>query len=328
MPTRTLYRLALLLFVASPSQARQWVDDSGKFSLEAEFVRLEGDEAILEKSDGSTIRIDLKKLRLDDRCWVVDHTMGKRYADYVRTIAERKRQRRADVDGAISALKIGQEKLREIIRNPSPYVRRIQDGDPSAPWQFPPGRSGLPEWLGKRKVASREMTAMIRDWARQGLAAIPSAIEREQAQLATIDESTCHTTIVPCAPRAANTSGPQLLEEGSQAYYDALERWRSGPPADSCGLKLGVIGQFWNGATYRVVQVIGPSEIHVELLHAEFDPMRFVVRDLSAAGFAEQQPIELSGLFEVTGTETYATVIGGSATIFVVKPIRIPGLAY
>jgi WD40 repeat protein len=63
--------LALLLsgfcFIAYADDLRTWTDKTGKFKVEAKFVGIENGKAILEKPDGTQVRIDLDKLSLGDR---------------------------------------------------------------------------------------------------------------------------------------------------------------------------------------------------------------------------------------------------------------------
>jgi len=310
-------------------QAREWMDVTGKHSVEAELVRIDGDEALLKKHDGSEVQIPLRKLRFEDHCWAVEHEQGKRYADYLRTIEERKRAKVDEISLAIEELKKGQKELRAITRSPTSQIRRLQNGETDPPWELPKGvasPSELPEWPGRRKTGAREMIASIRDWAKRMSAEIPTILEQEEARLAATKEGTCHTVLVPAGPGRVQTGGARFIEEGSQDFYVAMDRWARMPPAHSSNLSVGLIGHFWTGAAYRILQVVGPDELHVELSHQDFSPMRFAVRGLPTGGLAEQRGIALSGLFEVTGTQTYATVTGGSKTIFVVEPIRIPGL--
>ncbi len=49
-------------FVSSSAIAETWVDRSGTFRIEAEFVGVQGKEVALKKSDGSTIRVPIAKL--------------------------------------------------------------------------------------------------------------------------------------------------------------------------------------------------------------------------------------------------------------------------
>ena len=48
---------------------RTWTDRSGKFSVEAKFVRIDGSFVILERRDGKTIKVPLDKLSKEDADW-------------------------------------------------------------------------------------------------------------------------------------------------------------------------------------------------------------------------------------------------------------------
>lgn len=54
---------------AAPPQAqmRTWTDRSGKFSIEAELVKISGDKVLLRKSDGSTLAVAIEALSADDQ---------------------------------------------------------------------------------------------------------------------------------------------------------------------------------------------------------------------------------------------------------------------
>ncbi len=57
----------LCLLPTLASGARIWRDVTGKYSIEAEFVAIEGDVVQLERSDGKVISVPLSKLRPSDR---------------------------------------------------------------------------------------------------------------------------------------------------------------------------------------------------------------------------------------------------------------------
>jgi len=65
--------LLLALFttlVASASQAREWVDATGKFRIEAELVAVRGDKVILEKQDGSLATVPIARLSDKDQTFL------------------------------------------------------------------------------------------------------------------------------------------------------------------------------------------------------------------------------------------------------------------
>src|SRR5687768_5434091 len=49
------------------AEERTWSDKSGKFSVMAEFVRIDGDRAVLRRSDGKEIKVPIEKLSEDDQ---------------------------------------------------------------------------------------------------------------------------------------------------------------------------------------------------------------------------------------------------------------------
>jgi SLA1 Homology Domain 1 (SHD1) protein len=59
--------LGLLLLVASPVAARKWTDDTGKFSVEAELVEVNGDQVVLKKTGGKEITLPVARLSEIDR---------------------------------------------------------------------------------------------------------------------------------------------------------------------------------------------------------------------------------------------------------------------
>ena len=76
--TPLAYRIVsvILLSLVGPggvraAEVRTWTDGSGSFSVEAQFVRLEGAKVVLEREDGKTVRIDLVKLSAADQHYVM-----------------------------------------------------------------------------------------------------------------------------------------------------------------------------------------------------------------------------------------------------------------
>jgi len=61
---------------AETATTRTWTDVSGKFSREAEFVKLEDGKVVLRAAGGKETSIPLEKLSAKDREWVRDHTAG------------------------------------------------------------------------------------------------------------------------------------------------------------------------------------------------------------------------------------------------------------
>ena len=64
--------LVLFLFAAAvaPASARKWTDKTGKFSVEAEFVKLADGKVTLRKTDGRVIAVPVEKLSEADRAVV------------------------------------------------------------------------------------------------------------------------------------------------------------------------------------------------------------------------------------------------------------------
>jgi hypothetical protein len=67
---KRLSRICLTLLCclgATAAYARTWRDVTGKYSIEAEFVGIEGDVVQLKRTDGKVISVPLSKLRVSDR---------------------------------------------------------------------------------------------------------------------------------------------------------------------------------------------------------------------------------------------------------------------
>lgn len=63
----TLLAVFLCLTFLAADDLRTWSDTTGKYTLEARFIGIEGGKVILEKEDGSRIQIELSKLKPEDR---------------------------------------------------------------------------------------------------------------------------------------------------------------------------------------------------------------------------------------------------------------------
>lgn len=59
-----------LVQIAFGQDARTWKDASGKFEIKATFVRVDGENVILKKTDGATIKVPLEKLSPVDQGYV------------------------------------------------------------------------------------------------------------------------------------------------------------------------------------------------------------------------------------------------------------------
>ena len=68
MRLRTLSVLVagLWLVTASPGWAREWKDNTGKFSVEAELVKAQEDSVLLKRTDGVVIKVPLRRLSRAD----------------------------------------------------------------------------------------------------------------------------------------------------------------------------------------------------------------------------------------------------------------------
>lgn len=78
--------LALFVVVSLSStlladELRTWTDSSGNFTIEANFISLEGNKVLLEKADGSRIQIELNKLKLEDRTYAMRENGKKRMGE-------------------------------------------------------------------------------------------------------------------------------------------------------------------------------------------------------------------------------------------------------
>jgi len=63
----------LLLVAVSSSWAREWTDSTGKFSVEAELVEVQGEKVILKKADGSVLAVAIARLSEADQQYVTTH---------------------------------------------------------------------------------------------------------------------------------------------------------------------------------------------------------------------------------------------------------------
>lgn len=84
--------------------------------------------------------------------------------------------------------------------------------------------------------------------------------------------------------------------------------------------RVGDVGCFWNGGTRHyftppILQIINDNEMLVSLGYKTL-----LIRGISTNGLADDQTIELSGVFTITGTAKYDTAIGDTRTVFVFEP--------
>lgn len=53
-----------------PSLSRTWSDTTGQHKTQARFVRIDSDHVVLEKGDGSQVRVPIERLSNEDRDWI------------------------------------------------------------------------------------------------------------------------------------------------------------------------------------------------------------------------------------------------------------------
>ena len=63
------------LFLTPLAQGRTWTNLQGK-KLEAEFIRLDGQKAVLKRSGGQTVSIPLSQLSREDRDFIAEQEKG------------------------------------------------------------------------------------------------------------------------------------------------------------------------------------------------------------------------------------------------------------
>jgi len=70
--TRTLFVILVftVLWYPPSASARKWKDRTGRFEVEAELVRIEGENVVLRKSDGTSVSVPIAQLSLADRGFI------------------------------------------------------------------------------------------------------------------------------------------------------------------------------------------------------------------------------------------------------------------
>jgi hypothetical protein len=94
-------------------------------------------------------------------------------------------------------------------------------------------------------------------------------------------------------------------------------------PKLSANMKVGDFGIFF-GNKIRVSQIIDTKTMRAELVDPRVGVnkrINVMVRGMSTSGMVDDQTFACDTVFEVTGTETYNTAIGGTQTVFVLKPL-------
>ncbi len=64
---RLILAAILLSFVAAEATARTWVDSTGRYKIEGDFIKLDGDAVYLRRDDGKSVRIPLDGLSQPDQ---------------------------------------------------------------------------------------------------------------------------------------------------------------------------------------------------------------------------------------------------------------------
>lgn len=76
MGTRIALGFAIIVITVTEAGhqawARRWSDDSGQYSVEAEFVRIQDGEAVLRRDDGTIVAVPLRRLSRADQDYVND----------------------------------------------------------------------------------------------------------------------------------------------------------------------------------------------------------------------------------------------------------------
>lgn len=84
-------------------------------------------------------------------------------------------------------------------------------------------------------------------------------------------------------------------------------------------LRVGNIGEFRSGSSGEVFQIIDDDEVLIRWAR-----VLIWFRGIDATNLVDEQSVKLAGLFEITGTETYGTVLGGTKTVLVAEHFVLP----
>lgn len=113
----------------------------------------------------------------------------------------------------------------------------------------------------------------------------------------------------------------------------------SAPRLDLFQPRKGTIGKIPDLVTITVLQIIDANTMHVipsetrtkidfvgfeakQSFYEEEGP-RLIIRGISTTGTADKSKVRLRQLFEITGTESFTSVVGDKRTVFVLQPINI-----
>lgn len=69
----TIVAVGAVLLTNPSAFGRKWADDTGKHAVEAEFVKVKDEKAVLKKPDGGTISVPLARLSAADREYIDEH---------------------------------------------------------------------------------------------------------------------------------------------------------------------------------------------------------------------------------------------------------------
>jgi hypothetical protein len=167
------------------------------------------------------------------------------------------------------------------------------------------------------------------------------------------DSGDAKTGPVTFANQESRARARDLAKAQLSSLQDELRRLEDSPPRAEMDrkLKVGLVGSL-AGELARIRQVLGPQRMLVDIswgapirpesaspnvtLRSAAEYRAWVqattlkghdelvlVEGISTRGLVDDKPIELNDVFEVVGTETYQTVIGGSKTVFVIRPLDL-----
>lgn len=96
-------------------------------------------------------------------------------------------------------------------------------------------------------------------------------------------------------------------------------------PSLSAIMETGDFGVFF-GKKIHILQIIDEKTMRAELRDPRIEVnrnIRVMVKNFSTSGMVDDQTVDCDTVFEVTGTETYQTAVGGTQTVFVLKPLDL-----
>ena len=127
----------------------------------------------------------------------------------------------------------------------------------------------------------------------------------------------------PAAARNRAKDDLRRLENGSMDPFDDLSLF---PP------QVGSIGRVPGGrvpsalpVTFEVAQIVNDRAMHVYPVRRGDRGERMILYGISTNGMADGTKFETPEIIEVTGTEKYTTVLGASATCYVLTAVETKG---